>query len=173
MKPILKKRSKQGAAYEGKPFKVDDLHHMTANQLSRLFGVSHQSVVKWTCPRLPDSHYDLVHVLAWRIDKADEERDANDDDTGRDNKSADQRRVLKARAIKLEIENEITRGNLVRLDEVEHQWTRVLARLRQEMLRIPAAVESECGADVSAAVDKRIRATLTNMARDYDKVREK
>jgi phage terminase Nu1 subunit (DNA packaging protein) len=79
-------------------------------------------------------------------------------------------------ADKLEMENEVTRGELVRSSEVAALWETLTTELRQRFMMIPARVgdlvaRAKRKSDAKKIIEKEIREALAGLSKDRAGVR--
>lgn len=61
------------------------------------------------------------------------------------------------------LKNAELRGELVRVDDVEREWTGIMRGVRSEILAVPARLRGEIGADAVAAMDRELRTALQTL----------
>ena len=81
-------------------------------------------------------------------------------------KSNSDERIKRARAEKLELQNEATRREMIPADEVRRDVTRGFTELKSQLLVIPRQLEMACGREVAERVEKEVVAVLDLMARN-------
>jgi phage terminase Nu1 subunit (DNA packaging protein) len=78
-------------------------------------------------------------------------------------------RLMKEQADKAELQNRVTRRELVPLSEVEADWVRQLVALRARMLALPSRVQQRLPnltASEARQIDAEVRETLTELVGD-------
>lgn len=82
------------------------------------------------------------------------------------NATAERARLAKAQADSMEIKNAKLRGELVRADEVENEWSGLLRTLRASMMAVPSRVAQRVPTltphDISE-IDAEVRAAMTEI----------
>lgn len=76
-------------------------------------------------------------------------------------------RVAEQTAAKLEMQNEISQGELVRASDVEARWTAIFTRVRAGVLAVPSRVAGRAGHFTAAdldIIDREIRDALQELS---------
>lgn len=134
-------------------------HTLAQKDLASAFGVTPQAICRWQCPRNDDGTYDLPVVFEWQ-----EQRIAAAFVSEGPDKDEYDRRYRKAKAERLELELQKIRGDLVPTTEVVEELGRLLEGLKQDLLRLPAALapelESRTAQQIHRTLDARVRAAI-------------
>lgn len=147
----------------------------TLKDVSKHFGVSWETVRKnWKFGGMPveaDGTYDLVKIKKWRdlknanqtrMNGNDKEAESSD---GLENNPAYQRKKVELKVkqeelIKRKRENEVAAGDYVPRHDVQMFFSALLARLRDDMARIPSEMASSFPSKVRSELEDQLKARL-------------
>lgn len=142
--------------------------------LAKIFGVSANTAGKWMgegCPHSKAGHgveFETVEVLEWMYGERPtlnvvKNRQVSGPEVEKEYYDPEQEkaRADKERADKLALENELRRGELVRADDVEQEWVKVLMAIRSAVLALPSNVAEELAMLESA---RQVKKRLTDEA---------
>lgn len=106
-------------------------------------GIPEQTLSRWFQQELiPDDH-DLAIVTTAVVNHYKQQLKAKFEKTEKDPLYQEKVRETKARADKLEIENQVTSGELVLVDEVEKTWLEYIMKVRSHLLAMPSKLALE------------------------------
>lgn len=108
------------------------------------------------------NRYDTAVVIAWMLAR---ELEAT---TGKLSLHAQETRVAKHRADKLEHEVNLLKGNVVLADTVESTWKNLVIRMRTKLLAVPSRVAALCEGrtkiEIKQNIEEVIREALNELA---------
>lgn len=151
-----------------------------------LAGVSVQSIQKWhkspnPPPRNEDGSYSAREFTDYLILKRTQQHvnrvsAAKGDQDGMPEVGESYRdaetRLKRAQADKIEMDNEVSRGNLVSVRDVETAWSRILIRVKTGFLSLPSKLSAELSRETEAhacqtLLGQSIRDVLSELSEDW------
>ena len=111
---------------------------LNRTRLAEMFGVTQKTITDWEKMGMPcleknttrqGNRYSTVDCIAWRFNQLH--------DTGDYDLTVERARKEKESADKLQMENQVTRGELVEIADVEKLWSSEFARIKNKLLAIP------------------------------------
>jgi phage terminase Nu1 subunit (DNA packaging protein) len=103
-----------------------------------LFGVSHETISSYTRNGMPRSvgGYDVKACLDWWLDNIYKAKTEENDDSINEHK----RKYWKEKAVQIEFQNEVARGEFIKKLDVERGVASLIANLRASLLTWPSRV---------------------------------
>lgn len=141
-------------------------------------GVTTNTLIMWEKgdnppPRNDDGSYSARNFSAYMMRRAAEKAAPKQSMPGVD-ESRDQAetRLKRAQADKIEMDNEVSRGNLVSMADVELAWSRILVRVKTGFLSLPSKFSAELAREkeaheVQAILQTAIRDVLSELSEDW------
>ena len=166
----MRNAPKSGRKPEGK---INDWKFCDGTVIAKLFGVTPQSVSKWPdCPRTPAGKYNLADVIAWRMQRLQDEIDLIAAKEDHDSPALE--RLREARADKAELEVAEARARVVDRAEVTRKWNRVLYHIietfdglgRMLAPRLAHREEKEIAKEIREEVHRAIDMARASMLSD-------
>ncbi len=106
-------------------------------------GIPEPTLSRWIQQKIIPDDPDLAVVTTAVVNHYKQQLKAKIDKTEKDPLYQEKVRETKARADKLEIENELTAGELVLVNEVEKTWLSYLMACRSHLLAVPSRLALE------------------------------
>lgn len=143
-------------------------------RLADIIGKSEKTIREWLDEGLPristggagvDSEYDTAEVIRWMIAR---ETGSRDDDGNVIVFEAERARLTKEQADKAAMQNAVTRGVLVDVEEVAQHWGGLLTNCKTKLLAIPTkaapmVLGSKSLPQVREVLEKSIREALHDL----------
>jgi phage terminase Nu1 subunit (DNA packaging protein) len=139
---------------------IPDVSRMTQLSVASVLGMTRQAVAGWDCPRNRDNTYDLRAVVQWRLAVVESQSS-----TPEDAKSTKElRRLRQLQGDKVEMELAVSRGELVRVADVDREWGLVLSRLRMHLVHLPnmirAGLDPTSANTVIPVIEREVKSAL-------------
>ena len=159
---------------------------MTVNktELAKVFGVSTNTVGKWMgegCPNKKEGHgveFDTVEVIVWMYgDKPSltvRNSKGAETEEPEDYLDPEQQRARKDKegADKLEIENRVSRGELVEASDIDAVWADIAHAIKNKLLgqgsTLAPVLEGLSKKEIKTAIDTSMRQILEELASNGD-----
>lgn len=146
-----------------------------------LAGVTVQTINNWhkqpsPPPRNPDGSYSAREFSAWLVARKQEKMPGFDSNPGRngaiESKDEAEVRLTIAKADRAEMDNEVSRGNLIAAIDVETAWQRIIVRVKTALLGMPAKHAAELARKTVAhecrsVLDAGVRDILVELSNDW------
>ncbi len=151
------------------------VREVDGNALASMFGVSRTTVANWVrsgCPREPNGKFKIPHVIAWKA-KRDAGRGGSPGEGGdaasRPNLDGERARLAREQADKLAMENAISRGELVHVDDAAAMIEEVVVAIKAKILSLgtklaPLVVSCSSIVQVRALIDRSADELLRDIA---------
>ena len=145
-----------------KRLSIDDVTNATQAEVARAFGLCRSTVYAWSgCPQNKNKNYSLPDVIAWRVSRAL-------DDAGyldvKGPKTESLERVRRAQAEKIELQNAVTKNDLVPVADMRDRLSYFCSTLRKAGEKIQKLFGADAYEILNDAINEaqaHVKASLT------------